>query len=245
MLAHLRIGQRQLAQLVVRRCRPAPSAARAPCRSPAPARRSRRPRATASSNAGQPAATTPPAWPSMLPQLLGHVRRERRQHQHQRLDRFLQHRDRCRPLDRADRVAARRPRGPIARQPRARRRSAYSSLTSSISAGDRRVQVHARIEIERHAPDRLVRLAPQRALGVVQLELAGRRECPRRRSSRTADRRAARRARGSGSCPRARRRSTRFPSPAARRTSRRAAARRRRTSRSCRRDRRRCPSTST
>ena len=35
--------------------------------------------------------TMPPSWPSVLPQLLGHVRRERRQHQDQRLDRLLEH----------------------------------------------------------------------------------------------------------------------------------------------------------
>ena len=67
-------------------------------------------------------------------------------------------------------------------------------------------------------------------LGVGQRQAVGRRDGRRRRTRRTTDRPAARRARGSGSCPRGRRRSTRFPSRAARRTSRTAAARRRRTS---------------
>ena len=86
------------------------------------------------------------------------------------------------------------------------------------------------LDVRGHAPDRVVRLAPQRALGRRSAPCSARRRSRRRRPSRTSDRRAATRARGSGSCPRGRSRSTRLPSRAARRTSRTAAARRRRTS---------------
>ena len=64
-----------------------------------------------------------------LPQLFGRVRRKRRHHDDQRVDRLAQHRDRLRPLDRADRRARRA----TARRARSPSLNAYSSLTSSIS----------------------------------------------------------------------------------------------------------------
>ena len=61
---------------------------------------------------GRPAGRNHAAgMPEPLPELLGHVRRERRDHQDQRLDRFLHHRDGFRTHGAADRVRHRRHRG--------------------------------------------------------------------------------------------------------------------------------------
>ena len=93
------------------------------------------------------------------------------------------------------------------------------------------VEVHPLFDVDgRRAGSCRASCGAARARPSVQLVVPHRRHAARRRWSRPSDRRGARRAAGTGSCPRGRRRSTRLPSPAARRTSRTAAARRRRTS---------------
>ncbi len=174
-----------------------------------------------------------------LPQLLGRVRRERREHHDQRVDRLAQHGDRLRPLDPADRRFG------------AGRRAVRGALAERVELVDelhqrrhRGVQVHPLFDVARSRGG-WCRASSAAAPARHPCNRRRTRVCLPRRSSPPSDRRAARRGTGSGSCPRGRRRSTRLLFPAARRTSRTAAARRRRTSAACRPDRRRCPSTST
>ena len=96
-----------------------------------------------------------------VPHLFGRVRRERRDHQDQRVDRLAQHGDGRQSLDPAGRwFAAPRP-------------AVHGGFAERVQLVDelhqrrhRGVQVHPLFDVARHAADRVVRLPPERLLGV-------------------------------------------------------------------------------
>ena len=118
----------------------------------------------------------------MFPQFLRHVRRKRREHEDERFDRFLQHRQRRQTIDGSDCWDSSPRRPPrVCSVGLAARAHDSGALAERVELVDelhlrryRRVQVHPRVQIQRHAADCLVRLPPKRAFRVVEREIADR-----------------------------------------------------------------------